>query len=103
VRRRFTAPLWQWQARDGWYFVTLPADVADDVADEVADGIADHARASSGFGAVRVRVTAGRSTWETSVFPDTTLGSYVLPVKKAVRNAESLTEGSDVDVHLEVL
>ncbi|GAA4116676.1 DUF1905 domain-containing protein [Knoellia locipacati] len=99
MRRRFTAPLWQWQARDGWYFVTLPADVAD----EIADGIADLDRAPSGFGAVRVRVTVGRTTWDTSVFPDATLGSYVLPVKKAVRNAESLTEGSDVDVHLEVL
>lgn len=95
MRRRFTAPLWQWQAKDGWFFVTLPAEVADDIA--------DLDRAPSGFGSVRVRVTVGGSTWETSVFPDTKRGSYVLPVKKAVRTAESLATGDELDVHLEVL
>jgi hypothetical protein len=103
MQRHFTAPLWQWQAKDGWYFVTLPTDLADEIADGITDGITGLDRTSRGFGAVRVRVTVGGSTWETSLFPDRTLSSYVLPVKKAVRTAESLTEGSEVDVHLDVL
>ena len=55
------------------------------------------------FGAVRVRVTVGATTWSTSVFPDSKQGSYVLPVKKAVRVAEGLDDGDDVEVTLEVL
>ena len=37
------------------------------------------------------------------MFPDSTRGAYVLPVKKAVRRAEGLDEGDPADVVLEVL
>jgi hypothetical protein len=48
---------------------------------------------------VRVTVTVGGSTWQTSVFPTKT-GTYVLPVKKPVRTAENLTEGIPVETQL---
>ena len=95
MRFRFSAPLWEWGAQGGWFFVTLPEEASDDIR-EVP-------RMPRGFGSVRVRVTVGGTTWSTSVFPDSTQGSYVLPVKKAVRTAEGIAEGDDVDVALEVL
>ena len=39
----------------------------------------------------------------TSIFPDSKQGSYVLPVKKAVRTAEGIEDGDDVEVALDVL
>jgi hypothetical protein len=95
MRFRFRAPLWEWSAQGGWFFVTVPEEYGDDIR-EVP-------RMPRGFGSVRVRVTIGGSTWSTSVFPDSKLGSYVLPVKKAVRAAESVGAGDDVEVALEVL
>ena len=74
--------------------MTLPADVADEV------------RARSGprrgFGSVRVRASIGATTWETSVFPDTKSGSYLLPVKAEARRREGLEDGDTVAVTLEV-
>jgi hypothetical protein len=49
-----------------------------------------------GFGSVRVTVTVGASSWQTSIFPDTKTGAYLLPVKKAVRMAEHLHAGDEV-------
>ena len=95
MRFRFSAPLWEWSAQGGWFFVTLPEAASDDIR-EVP-------RMPRGFGSVRVRVTVGGSTWTTSVFPDSKQGSYVLPLKKAVRTAEGIEEGDDVDVALEGL
>lgn len=97
---RFTADLWRWSAQDGWFFVTVPADVSAIVREQP--------RPPRGFGSVRVRVTVTGpgprpSVWETSVFPDSARGCYVLPVKKAVRSAHDLDEGDPVEVHLEVL
>ena len=43
-----------------------------------------------GFGSVRVSATTGVTTWKTSIFPDGKTGTYLLPVKKAVRQAASL-------------
>jgi hypothetical protein len=89
----FTADLWRYTGEAAWYFVTLPHDVADDI-----DEITGEAR--RGFGSVRVEVTVGSTTWRTSVFPDTKSESFVLPVKKAVRSAEGLDDGSSVSVLL---
>lgn len=96
----FTAELWRWTAREGstdagaWCFVTLPLDLADEVRERAGE--------PRGFGSVRVRARVGTSTWDTSVFPDATTGSFVLPVKKAVRTAVGVTEGDLLTVTLSV-
>jgi hypothetical protein len=94
-RCRFSAELWRWEAQSGWFFVT--------VSDDVSALIGERPRPPRGFGSVRVRATIGRTTWATSVFPDSTRGGYVLPVKRSVRTAEGLDEGETADVVLEVL
>jgi hypothetical protein len=91
----FDAELWLHQGQAAWYFLTVP--------EEVSDAIEARAVARRGFGSVRVRVTVGATRWSTSVFPDRKRGTYVLPVKRAVRQSEGLTEGSRVRVRLEVL
>jgi Domain of unknown function (DUF1905) len=96
VTFRFTAPLWMVDDPTGWHFVTLPADLSDEIEDLTEPG-------RSGFGSVRVEVTVGSTTWQTSLFPDTKAGAYVLPMKKPVRRAEDLEAGDLVEVRLEVV
>jgi hypothetical protein len=85
VKVTFEGKLWIWDARQDntWTFVSLPADLSD----EIRQWSGPRRR---GFGSVRVRVTIGRSQWNTSVFPDSASGTYVLPIKRAVRQAEAL-------------
>lgn len=92
----FAAEIWLHDGPTAWYFLSLPEPVADDIEEWFG---AD----AKGFGSIRVRVTIGSTTWDTSIFPDDGRGTYVLPVKKAVRKAEELDDGSRVDVLLEVL
>ena len=96
MRFDFTSPLWKWDSQGAsWYFVTLPEEASDDIR-EVP-------RMPRGFGAVKVRVTVGGSTWSTSVFPDSRTGGHWLPIKKAVRLAEGLEEDTPVTVSLELV
>lgn len=96
---KFCAPLWRWKAREesssSWFFVTLPKEASDEIEDRFG-GL-------RGFGSVRVEVTVGSTTWRTSVFPSTEHEAFVLPVKKAVRTAEGISEDAVVDVHLTVV
>lgn len=94
-----TAPLWRYSGDAGWYFVTLPHDAADEIADLVEHG----AEPRRGFGAVRVEVTCGSTTWRTSLFPDNASRSYLLPVKQVVRRAERLDEGDPVAMRLRLV
>ena len=79
-----------------WHFVTLPVDQADEI-DELT------MFTSRGFGSVRVEVTIGNTTWNTSLFPDAKAESYVLPIKKLVRTVERLEAGKVVEVSLELV
>ena len=46
-----------------------------------------------GFGAIRVKARVGKTVWETSIFPEKRSGTYILPLKLAVRRAEGLAQG----------
>jgi hypothetical protein len=96
ARFTFEARLWLAEATGAWHFVSLPEPIADQIEADV-----DPAR--PGFGSVRVEVTVGSTTWRTSIFPDTKRGTYVLPVKAAVRRAEGLAAGDVAGVTLAVL
>jgi hypothetical protein len=95
ARYRFSAPLWQWTARrDEWFFVSVPDDMSDEIAAR-SEGL------TGGFNSVPVQVQVGATTWRTSIFPGGE-GSYWLPMKKAVRLAESIERDSIVDVMIEL-
>lgn len=91
----FTAALYEWTGPAAWHFVTVPVAISDEI-DARTHGL------TNGFGSVRVRVRIGGSEWMTSLFPDSKQQAYVLPVKKAVRQAEGLSAGHEVQVHLEL-
>jgi len=94
----FEAQLWIWEARrdDSWTFVALPADASEEIR-ELTAGL------ERGFGSVRVRVRTGLSTWTTSIFPDKKRQAYVLPIKRAIRQAQSLEAGDTVRLEIELI
>ena len=49
-----------------------------------------------GFGSLPVEVKIGNTVWKTSIFPDKSSGSYLLPVKAKVRQKEELFAGEEV-------
>ena len=87
---QFSAPLWEYQGKGAWHFVTLPKGVADEVR--------FFGQAAKGFRMVAVRATIGASSWQTSLFPDSASQSYLLPVKAEVRKREALAKGQVVQV-----
>ena len=94
----FDAELWIWDARrdDSWTFVSVPAEPSEEIRDLVG-----HRR--RGFGSVPVRATIGTSHWTTSIFPDGARKCYVLPVKRAIRKAQSLEPGDVTTVTIELI
>jgi hypothetical protein len=90
----FTAEVWRWDARekDSWFFVSLPGPESEHLG--------ALPRPPRGFGSIPVTVRIGSSTWQTSVFPDSKSGRYVLPLKASVRTREGIDEGGRVQVDL---
>ena len=87
----FTAPLWLWNGKGAWVFITLP---------EAESAIIKLAVPRRGWGSVRVKARIGQTDWTTSIFPDSKSGCYLLPVKVAIRKAEDLKIGDEVRLNL---
>ena len=93
-RYRFSSELWEWTARENWFFVSVSAEASEEIGELPFP--------PRGFGSVPVRASIGSSTWTTSIFPGAD-GRYVLPVKKAVRTAEGIEKLDTVGVEIELL
>ncbi|MYL98635.1 DUF1905 domain-containing protein [Novosphingobium sp. FGD1] len=97
-----TGRLWRWTGgvtNGSWHFLTI-----DGAAAEALSGTAVMRRlegTARGFGAIKVEARIGSSTFSTSVFPSKADGGWLLPVKAAVRRAEDLGEGDEVEVSLQ--
>jgi len=88
--------LWEYKGEAPWVFITLPVEDAEEVRARVPG--------RAGFGSVKVDAVIGGSRWQTSLFPDKGSGSFVLPVKRAIREQEDLAPGdtASVTLHIEV-
>ena len=92
----FTARLWEYPGKGAWYFVSVPPEQAEDIR-HLTEG------RRGGFGSVKVGVAINGSRWSTSLFSSSTDGTFILPVKKAIRQAEQVHAGDPVTVVLELL
>lgn len=82
----FDAELWEYSGKGSWHFLTIPPDIGFAVRSETEGR-------RGGWGMVAVIAEIGGSRFETSIFPDKASGSYLLPVKAAVRKAEKARAG----------
>jgi Domain of unknown function (DUF1905) len=90
---QFAAKLWRYDGPGGWHFITLPKPLSAEIR-----VLAFSSRSS--WGSVRVSARIGKTSWETSIFPDTKAGTYLLPVKAGVRKQENLVNGKRARVAL---
>ncbi|MFG2078491.1 DUF1905 domain-containing protein [Nonomuraea maritima] len=93
MRVAFSGELWFWRGPAPWYFITVPDQKCHDL----------HMVAASvtyGWGMIPVTAEIGETRWKTSMFPKD--GRYLVPVKSAVRKAETLDVGDVVTVRLSV-
>jgi hypothetical protein len=94
----FTSSVWLYPGFDAaWHFISIPKKEGEAIKKSQQN------KPRKGFGSVRVKVTIGKSSWQTSIFPDKKSGSYVMPLKANVRKKEGIMKGDSVTVTLRIL
>ena len=89
----FTGRVIEWRGPAPYYFVPVPDQESADIR-EVA------AMATYGWGVIPVEARIGEVAFETSLFPKD--GTYLLPLKNAVRRPQDISAGDDVTVRMTV-
>lgn len=80
----------------GWHFLAIPKRVSA----AIKKRFGAHAR---GWGSLRVSATVGKTSWKTSIFPDAKSGTYLLPLKAAVRKKEDIGASDNVRLTITLL
>lgn len=89
----FETEIFVWRGPAPYFFAPIPTDGADDVR-RVARA------ASYGWGVIPVEAAIGDVVFTTSLFPRD--GTYLLPLKDAVRHKANLTAGDRISVRMTV-
>lgn len=76
--------------RATWYVVTLDRKIGQSL-------YVQYATKQGGFGSLPVIVTLGKTTWQTSIFRDNSVKSYILFIKASVRKDEGVTVGDTLN------
>ncbi|QQR83971.1 DUF1905 domain-containing protein [Candidatus Peregrinibacteria bacterium] len=91
----FKAEIWLWSGKAAWHFITIDKKLSDEIK-QFNEG------PRLGFGSVKVQVQIGATKWKTSIFPEKK-GTYLLPIKAAVRKNEGLKVGDTVHIVLTLI
>jgi hypothetical protein len=89
----FTDAVFEWRGPAPYHFVWVPEDEALEIQDVAA-------AVTYGWGMIPVAVTIGGTTVTTALWPKD--GSYVVPLKDALRKPEGISLGDVVTVRLRI-
>lgn len=83
IRYEFTATVWRHQGSGGWFFVSLPQEMAMEIRKQLK-------WQEAGWGRLSASATVGTSHWKTAIWFDAKLQTYLLPIKAEIRRQEKI-------------
>ncbi|MEO1655638.1 MAG: DUF1905 domain-containing protein [Bacteroidota bacterium] len=92
IQYAFTAKLWQHASPGGWFFVSLPQDYSEEIRGQLQ-------WQEEGWGRMKARAQIGTLTWETAIWFDTKMETYLLPIKAEIRKKAKL----EIDQSIEII
>jgi len=96
MKIQFESVVRLWPANEKFYLVALPADISAEIF-EISEGL------TNGWGSLKVEARIGSTVWRTSIFPDSKLGIFELPLKAEVRKKNNLDVGLVARIELDIL
>jgi hypothetical protein len=93
---KIQSKVWPYPGMAGWHFLTVPKKESEAIKKV-------HGAHARGWGSLPVTAVIGKTSWKTSIFPDRQSGTYLLPLKVAVRRSEGVDAGDSVSYSITIL
>jgi len=92
IKFEFKAIVWQYSSpKGGWYFVSLPSELSLEIRENLK-------WQEQGWGRLKATAKIRNTEWETAIWFDTKLKTYLLPLKADVRKVTKLDSGDEVEI-----
>ena len=83
--------MWKHSSPGGWCFVSIPKNLSREIR-------ANLKWQEEGWGRMKAFACMGELTWETAIWFDTKLDTYLLPIKAEIRNKNSLKINQNIEM-----
>jgi len=93
IKYEFSAKPWKYASPNAWYFVSLPVDLAHEIR-------AGFKWQEEAWGRLKATAIIGNSEWETAIWYDTKMQTYLLPLKAAIRKKEKIDPAKAIHIIL---
>jgi hypothetical protein len=91
VSYRFTGRTYFHEGDSGWMFVRLPKKMSTEIR-------ALYVNQQAQWGRMPIQAVVNTSLWKTSIWFDTKMGCYLLPIKKEIQLKQSIRKNQLLDI-----
>jgi hypothetical protein len=91
INFQFKATVWKYDGPNGWYFVSLPKELSQEIRINLK-------WQEEGWGRLKATAKTNEIQWDTAIWFDTKLNTYLLPLKAEIRKKCKLDNGSEIKV-----
>ena len=78
IKYEFSTKMWKHSSTGGWYFVSLPKIISKEIRENLK-------WQEEGWGRMKTFAQIAALKWETAIWFDTKMGTYLLPIKAEIR------------------
>ena len=93
IKFEFKTSLWKHNSPGGWYFISLPKTMSREIRENLK-------WQEEGWGRMKASAEIREHRWDTAIWFDTKLDTYILPVKAKVRVQTNLKINETIEVDI---
>lgn len=92
---KLKSEVWLYPGMTGWHFVSVSRKQSAEIKEKFG-------KIKRGWGSIPVNVTLGKTSWRTSIFPDSKSSCYLLPLKSSVRKKEGIFPKMNISFSIKI-
>lgn len=95
IKYDFSGQIWKQNANGAWFFVSLPKEISKEIR--------EHLRwQEEGWGRMKASANVNGFEWETAIWFDKKLDTYLLPIKADIRKKAGLNLDDKIYVDISI-
>ena len=95
IKSEFSGKLWKYQSSGGWVFVSIPKGISKEIRENLK-------WQEEGWGRMKTSASIKEIKWNTAIWFDTKINTYLLPVKSEIRKKASLKINDRITVSISI-
>ena len=95
IRYEFSAKLWKSSSPGAWFFLSIPKEISKEIRENLR-------WQEEGWGRMKVSACIQDIKWNTAIWFDTRMDTYLLPLKSEIRKKTGLKPDDEVVLSISI-